>query len=311
MKLEVKNIHKNFGEKEVLHGVTFSVESGKALGLLGRNGAGKTTTIRILMDVFHANKGEVLMDGKPFVPSKYQIGYLPEERGLYPKRTVIDQMIYLARLRGIKAKQARENARKWLKRLEIPEYENRKLETLSKGNQQKVQLAATLVADPDIVILDEPFSGLDPVNSQILKEVVNELIADGKLVIFSSHQMSYVEEFCENIVIIHQGTVALEGNLKDIKHEYGQNRLILSAIGLTANELAEKLQKEFADLVQIDKIQKDSVVLELLSGHTRKELLNALAASALEVELFGSYTPSLNDIFVARVGEEGEVTDHE
>ena len=118
MKLEVKNIHKNFGEKEVLHGVTFSVESGKALGLLGRNGAGKTTTIRILMDVFHANKGEVLMDGKPFVPSKYQIGYLPEERGLYPKRTVIDQMIYLARLRGIKAKQARENARKWLKRLE-------------------------------------------------------------------------------------------------------------------------------------------------------------------------------------------------
>lgn len=210
MKLEVKDVHKSFGEKEVLHGINFSVESGKALGLLGRNGAGKTTTIRILMDVFHANSGEILMDGKKFVPSKFQIGYLPEERGLYPKRIVMDQMIYLAQLKGMGARAAKESAKKWLKRLEVAEYETKKLETLSKGNQQKVQLAATLVSDPDMVILDEPFSGLDPVNSQILKDVVNELIADGKLVIFSSHQMSYVEEFCENIAIINKGEVVLD-----------------------------------------------------------------------------------------------------
>lgn len=153
MKLEVKNLYKSFGEKEVLHGVSFQVESGKALGLLGRNGAGKTTTIRILMDVFHANSGEILLDGRKFIPSKHQIGYLPEERGLYPKRKVIDQMIYLANLRGMNSRDARESAKKWLARLEISEYEERKLETLSKGNQQKVQLAATLVNDPEIVIL--------------------------------------------------------------------------------------------------------------------------------------------------------------
>ena len=173
MKLEVKDIRKTFGDKEVLHGINFAVESGRALGLLGRNGAGKTTTIRILMDVFHANSGEILLDGKRFIQSKHQIGYLPEERGLYPKRTVLDQMIYLAALRGMKSREAKESAMKWAKRLEVDEYVARKLETLSKGNQQKVQLAATLVCNPEIVILDEPFSGLDPVNSQMLKDVVS------------------------------------------------------------------------------------------------------------------------------------------
>ena len=164
------------------------------------------------MDVFHANEGEILLNGVKFDPSKHQIGYLPEERGLYPKRTVMDQMIFLANLRGMKKADAKTNAMKWLKRLEVEEYATRKLETLSKGNQQKVQLAATLVTDPEIVILDEPFSGLDPVNSQILQEVVKELIASGKIVIFSSHQMSYVEEFCEDIVVINHGNVVLNAS---------------------------------------------------------------------------------------------------
>ena len=167
MKFELKDIHKSFGDKEILKGITFSVESGKALGLLGRNGAGKTTTIRTIMDVFHANSGEMILDGKPFNPQ-----YLPEERGLYLKRTVIDQMVYLARLRGVSKKTAVANAKKWLERLEVAEYANVLLETLSKGNQQKVQLASTLVCDPDIVILDEPFSGLDPVNTEILKNII-------------------------------------------------------------------------------------------------------------------------------------------
>ena len=229
MKLEVKDIRKTFGDKEVLHGINFAVESGRALGLLGRNGAGKTTTIRILMDVFHANSGEILLDGKRFIQSKHQIGYLPEERGLYPKRTVLDQMIYLAALRGMKSREAKESAMKWAKRLEVDEYVARKLETLSKGNQQKVQLAATLVCNPEIVILDEPFSGLDPVNSQILKDVVSELIREKRLVIFSSHQMSYVEEFCDDIAVIDHGQVVMAGELKEIKKEYGKNRLMLAA----------------------------------------------------------------------------------
>lgn len=306
MKLEVKGIHKSFGEKEILHGVSFEVESGKALGLLGRNGAGKTTTIRILMDVFHANSGEILIDGKKFVAAQYQIGYLPEERGLYPKRRVIDQMIYLALLRGMSRKAATENARKWLKRLEVEEYETRKLETLSKGNQQKIQLAATLVADPDIVILDEPFSGLDPVNSQILKDVVNELIAAGKLVIFSSHQMSYVEEFCDNIAIINQGEVVLAGQLKEIRKEYGKNRLVLAAGNVGQEKLAQKMEQEFAELVSVSGRKKDFLILELTEGHTAKEFLERLAKSDIEVERFGSYEPSLNDIFVSKVGEAEE-----
>lgn len=304
MKLEVKNIHKSFGEKEVLHGISFSVESGKALGLLGRNGAGKTTTIRILMDVFHANSGEILMDGKKFVPSKFQIGYLPEERGLYPKRTVSDQMVYLANLRGLSIKEAKENTNKWLKRLEVAEYADRKLETLSKGNQQKVQLAATLVANPDIVILDEPFSGLDPVNSQILKDVVNELIAEGKLVIFSSHQMSYVEEFCDNIAIINQGEVVLDGRLKEIKREYGRNRLVLAAVNYNVEQLADKIDREFEGMITVSDRKKEFLVLELADGRSSKEVLERLAGSDIEVERFGSYEPSLNDIFVAKVGEE-------
>ena len=303
MRLEVKDIHKKFGEKEVLHGISFQVESGKALGLLGRNGAGKTTTIRILMDVFHANSGEILLDGKKFVPAKHRIGYLPEERGLYPKRKVVDQMVYLAVLRGMKKGEAKESAKKWLARLEVSEYETKKLETLSKGNQQKVQLASTLVHNPEIVILDEPFSGLDPVNSQILKDVVNELIAEGRLVIFSSHQMSYVEEFCDNIAIINQGEVVLAGELKEIKKEYGRDRLMLSAEKLSVEELAQKVERDWQELVTVQERKKDFLVLALRDGADRRMCLEKLAKSDLVVERFGIFEPSLNDIFVSKVGE--------
>lgn len=304
MRLEVKEIRKSFGEKEVLHGVNFQVISGKALGLLGRNGAGKTTTIRILMDVFHPDSGEILLDGRKFVPSKHQIGYLPEERGLYPKRTVMDQMLYLAALRGMRPQEARISAEKWLARLEVSEYAARKLETLSKGNQQKVQLAATLVCNPEIIILDEPFSGLDPVNSQILKDVVNELIAQNRLVIFSSHQMSYVEEFCDNIAVIDHGQVVLAGELKEIKKEYGRNRLMLAAENYTMEELAEKTEKEWSDLVSVSGRKKEFLILELKEGADRRRVMERMIGSDVTVERFGSYEPSLNDIFVSKVGEE-------
>ncbi len=304
MKLEIKQICKSFGEKEILHGIDFEVESGKALGLLGRNGAGKTTTIRILMDVFHANSGEILLDGKPFVQKNCQIGYLPEERGLYPKRTVIEQMVFLARLRGMKQSDAKESAKKWLKRLEVSEYETRKLETLSKGNQQKVQLAATLVCNPDIIILDEPFSGLDPVNSQILKDVVNELIADNKLVIFSSHQMSYVEEFCDNIAIIDKGKVVLAGELKEIKKDYGKNRLMILAENMSLEDLQQTLEKDLSDLVTVVAKRKDCLVLEMKDGADKKQIMQKLTQTDIDIEKFGRYEPSLNDIFVEKVGEE-------
>ena len=305
MRLEVKDIHKSFGETEILKGISFSVESGKALGLLGRNGAGKTTTIRVLMDVFHANSGELLLDGKQFDPRKIQIGYLPEERGLYPKREIMEQMVYLARLRGISRRQAIANSKRWLTRLEVDQYAGKLLETLSKGNQQKVQLASTLVCDPDIVILDEPFSGLDPVNSQILQEVVQELIADGKIVIFSSHQMSYVEEFCEDIVIINHGEVALAGNLDEIKREFGENQLVISGVGMDVETFESVLVKEAGDLVTITGHSREEVIVRLCEGVTRKQLFTALAnIEDVEIEHFETHKPSLNDIFVAKVGEE-------
>lgn len=305
MKLEVKNITKTFGEKEILKGISFSVESGKALGLLGRNGAGKTTTIRILMDVFHANSGELLLDGEPFVQRNVQIGYLPEERGLYPKREVLEQMVYLARLRGVSKKQAIVNAKRWLERLEVAEYETKLLETLSKGNQQKVQLASTLVCDPDIVILDEPFSGLDPVNSQILQEVVQELITDGKIVIFSSHQMSYVEEFCEDIVIINHGGVVLEGNLAEIKRTFGENQLVVSGVGIAVDTFAGMMEERLSELITVTGHTKENVILRLKDGVERQQLFRTLAdMQDVVIEHFETYKPSLNDIFVAKVGEE-------
>lgn len=304
MKLELNNIKKSFEDKEILHGISFSVESGRALGLLGRNGAGKTTTIRIIMDVFHANDGDVLLDGKKFKPDGSQVGYLPEERGLYPKKVVLDQMVYLAMLRGMTKKQALASAAKWLEKLQVSEYTHRKLETLSKGNQQKVQLAATLVGEPDIVILDEPFSGLDPVNSQILKDVISELIADGKIVIFSSHQMSYVEEFCEDIVIINHGDVVLSGNLDEIKAEYGKGRKILSAENYSLNELADICRDKLTDKVDILGVNKHYVILDLKNDANQWNILDELKTLNVDIKTFGAYEPSLNDIFVSRVGEE-------
>ena len=303
MKLEVKNLRKSFGENEILHGISFSVENGKALGLLGRNGAGKTTTIRIIMDVFKANSGEVLLDGKPFLPKENQIGYLPEERGMYPKKKVVEQMVYFAGLRGMSAAAAKRSALKWLERLEISEYADRKLETLSKGNQQKVQLAQTLVCDPEIVILDEPFSGLDPVNSQILKDVVTELIADNKIVIFSSHQMSYVEEFCEDIAIINHGDIVLDGNIKAIKKEFGKDRLVIAAENYSLSELKAVLERDYADIVSIDGEKKEFLVLALKDGADKKKLMARLTESDIDVLRFGSYEPTLNDIFVAKAGD--------
>lgn len=304
MRLEVKELRKSFSENEVLHGISFSVESGKALGLLGRNGAGKTTTIRILMDVFKANSGEILIDGKKFKPRDYQIGYLPEERGLYPKKKVTEQIVYLAQLRGIPAKKAKESTKIWLEKLGIKEYANRTLDSLSKGNQQKVQLAQTLVCDPEIVILDEPFSGLDPVNAQILKDTVRELISKEKIVIFSSHQMSYVEEFCEEIAIINKGEIVLSGNLREIKKEFGNNRLILSANNLSLNDLESICKDKFNDLVIVNEIKKDYLVLELLNSTTKNQFLENILKENIDIEKFAVYEPDLTDIFVKKVGKE-------
>ncbi len=189
MEFEMKNVRKSFGSKEVLKDISFRTSSGKAFGLLGRNGAGKTTSIRILMDVFPTDSGEILFNGRPIDHSQVQFGYLPEERGLYPKKKIIEQLVYFAQLKGMNRGSAVRSVDSWLERLGMSEHRNKRLDTLSKGNQQKIQLITALAHNPEVVILDEPFSGLDPVNAMLLKDVVKEEIAKGKIVIFSSHQI--------------------------------------------------------------------------------------------------------------------------
>ena len=302
MILELQNIDKSFSGTQVLHGVSFSIHSGKALGFLGRNGAGKTTTIRILMGLFDADHGNILLDGKPFNPKEHSIGYLPEERGLYPKQKILEQLVYFGQLRGLSSRTSKENALYWLEELGVSEYKDKKLETLSKGNQQKVQIAETLLCHPDIVILDEPFSGLDPVNSQILKDIISNLISKGKLVIFSSHQMSYVEEFCEEIALIDKGSIILTGNLKSIKREYGMNRILFSSMDKQTDDLKSFLLNNISNIKIMD-IKTEDIIIELLEGKSKKELIKDLMDLNIDIEKFSIYEPRLTDIFVQKVGE--------
>ncbi|HCX65309.1 MAG TPA: ABC transporter ATP-binding protein [Eubacteriaceae bacterium] len=303
MHLEVKNVSKSFSATKVLKNVSFQVESGKALGLLGRNGAGKTTTIRILMNLFHADEGEILLDGERFCAKDHQIGYLPEERGLYPKKKVTEQLVYLGQLRGLSKREAKQKALKWLEKLGVSEYKDRKLETLSKGNQQKVQLAQTFFCEPQIIILDEPFSGLDPVNSQILKEIIRELIREDKLLIFSSHQMSYVEEFCEDITMIHYGEIVMEGNLRAIKREMGENRLVLRASKQSHEQLTPLLQRHFANRIEIQSSKENEAIVRLQRDETKEDFLKEVMDLNIEIEKFSIYEPTLEDIFIQKVGD--------
>jgi len=294
MILELKNIEKSFGEKKVLTGVSFKAEGGKAFGLLGRNGAGKTTSIRILMDVFPANSGEVLIDGQPIDYNKIDIGYLPEERGLYPKKIIIDQLTYFAELKGMSRKEAVKSIDYWLERLGMTEYRNKKLETLSKGNQQKIQLITALAHNPDIVILDEPFSGLDPVNAMLLKEVVKEQIANGKIVLFSSHQMSYIEEFCDSIAILNNGVVALHGDLHDIKRDYPRDRLVVKT------ETPDAIIADFGSSCTV--MDNGDLMIRLGSPSEKKTTMTRLVEN-YDIDEVKVYEPSLNDIFVEYAGD--------
>lgn len=294
MILELKNIEKSFGDKKVLTGVSFKAEGGKAFGLLGRNGAGKTTSIRILMDVFPANSGQVLMDGQPVDYKKIGIGYLPEERGLYPKKVIIEQLTYFAELKGMSRKAAVKAIDYWLDRLGMTEYRNKRLDTLSKGNQQKIQLITAVAHDPDIVILDEPFSGLDPVNAMLLKDVVKEQIAKGKIVLFSSHQMSYIEEFCDSIAILNKGVVAISGDLRDIKREYPRDRLVVRS------QENDKIAADFGDVC---KVMENGDLMIRLADPAEKKAVMARLVESYDIDEVKVYEPSLNDIFVEFAGD--------
>ena len=296
MNLTVNEIYKSFGEKQVLKGISFSAESGKALGILGRNGAGKTTLIRIIMQVFGADSGTVTLDGEPINTEELHIGYLPEERGLYPKQKIMTQLLYFAELKGVDKKSAKQTADKYFKELGIEQYKNVRLDTLSKGNQQKIQLIAALIANPDIVILDEPFSGLDPVNAGMLKNIVKELITEGKMVLFSSHQMNYIEEFCDDIVILNGGKSVLDGSIKKIKRSYARNVLEI-ATQESEKALSTVLNAALPFVSKAEMID-GKLTVTLKSEDSKPELIKFAAENIPDIDGISVKEPTLADIFI-------------
>lgn len=300
MILEFRNIEKSFGDKKVLKGINFTAKSGVANGYLGRNGSGKTTSFRVLLDIFKPDKGEILLDGKPLDHSKVKIGYLPEERGMYDGVGLVDQLAYFGMLKGMTKKAARDEAKKWLDFFEL-EGNKQALKTLSKGNAQKIQIIQSVMNNPDILVFDEPFSGLDPVNVGKLKEIITEFIKKDKLVIFSSHQMPVVETFCEDINILEQGKIVLSGNLDYIKKQLGHGKMILSVSNLEKEELLANLNSIPIGIEY--SLVPEGVLLDFKEEGAKKELLAKLSTSSFNVEEFKLYKPSLEEIFVSQVGK--------
>ena len=300
MILEFKNVEKSFGNKKVLKGVNFTAKSGVANGYLGRNGSGKTTSFRILLDIFKPDKGEILLDGKPLDHSKVKIGYLPEERGMYDGVGLVDQLTYFGMLKGMKKKAAQTEAKKWLEYFDLKD-DKQALKTLSKGNAQKIQIIQSVMNDPDILVFDEPFSGLDPVNVSKLKEIINNFIKRDKLVLFSSHQMPVVETFCEDIHILEKGEIVLSGNLDYMKKQLGHGKMILSVSNITNQELYANLRSL---PMGIDlSLKPEGVLLDFKEPGAKRELLNKLAGSSFDIEEFKLYKPTLEEIFKEQVGK--------
>ena len=299
MILEFINVEKSFGAKKVLKGVKFTAKSGVANGYLGRNGSGKTTSFRILLDIFKPDKGQILLDGKKLDHKKVKIGYLPEERGMYDGVGLVDQLTYFGMLKGMKKKAAQTEAKKWLEYFDLKD-DKQALKTLSKGNAQKIQIIQSVMNDPDILVFDEPFSGLDPVNVSKLKEIINNFIKRDKLVLFSSHQMPVVETFCEDIHILEKGEIVLSGNLDYMKKQLGHGKMILSVSNITNQELYANLRSL---PMGIDlSLKPEGVLLDFKEPGAKRELLNKLAGSSFDIEEFKLYKPTLEEIFKEQVG---------
>ena len=300
MILEFINVEKSFGAKKVLKGVNFTVKSGVANGYLGRNGSGKTTSFRILLDIFKPDKGQILLDGKKLDHKKVKIGYLPEERGMYDGVGLVDQLTYFGMLKGMKKKAAQTEAKKWLEYFDLKD-DKQALKTLSKGNAQKIQIIQSVMNDPDILVFDEPFSGLDPVNVSKLKEIINNFIKRDKLVLFSSHQMPVVETFCEDVHILEKGEIVLSGNLDYMKKQLGHGKMILSVSNITNQELYANLRSL---PMGIDlSLKPEGVLLDFKEPGAKRELLNKLAGSSFDIEEFKLYKPTLEEIFKEQVGK--------
>ena len=304
MQLEIRNLNKSYGQKQVLFDVNFTASSSNTLGLLGRNGHGKSTTMKIIMGIIYEDSGEVLLDGSPLSRTSVKLGYLPEERGLYQKINILDQMVYFGTLRGMAGPKAKKAATDLLERLEMTEYLKKNAITLSKGNQQKIQLAIALMNDPDIIILDEPFSGLDPVNSRIMQEIIEEASRRSKLIIFSSHQMSQVEEFCRDICIIKEGRVMLTGSLGNIKESYPKNRLSLVPEPGCREDLLSIITNHLLVFITSYTEENGAFILHLKKEEFKNQIIQLLAEKSAKVNAISVVQPTLLQIFLEKVGDD-------
>ena len=296
MGLVVQNVKKSYGDKTVVDGISFEMNHPGVFGLLGTNGAGKTTTIRMILGILKKDSGEINWNGKKVERKNVNFGYLPEERGIYPKIKIIEQLTYFAKLKGMKEAPAKEEIKKWAEKLKVSDYLEMTAEKLSKGNQQKIQFIASILHSPELIILDEPFSGLDPVNTELLKNVIIELVKEGKYIIMSSHQMSSIEEFCTEVLILNKGKTVLQGNLNDIKSKYPANR-----ISVIADRNIDNIIKDLGLEIYIEK--DNNYEIKIQSEEDGYKLFKQLSNQDVTVTKFEIKKPSLNDIFIEKVGE--------
>ena len=299
MSLYVNNITKSYGNKKVVDNLSFILDKPCIFGLLGTNGAGKTTTIRMILNILKIDEGTITWNGKEVDRKKVNFGYLPEERGLYPKSKIITQLLYFAELKGMKKDFAIKNINKWAKILKVTEYLNLTPDKLSKGNQQKIQFMMAIIHNPDLIVLDEPFSGLDPVNSKLIKEVILNLVKQGKYIIMSAHEMYTIEEFCTDLIILNKGKTVLQGNLKEIRNSYPINKLFIET-----NEDIKKYLNKYK--LTINSCHENIYEVAITSEEAAYKLLENLVDNKIKIIKFELERPSLNEIFIEKVGDKNE-----
>ncbi|MFD2208413.1 ABC transporter ATP-binding protein [Virgibacillus halophilus] len=295
MTLFLQEVTKRFGNLTAVDQLSLEIPEKEMFGFLGGNGAGKTTTFRMILGLLDITEGKITWDGESIGYNKsHLIGYLPEERGLYPKLRVDEQLVYLGKLHGMTKKEVLSELSFWLERFKVPEYKEKKVEELSKGNQQKIQFISAVIHKPKLLILDEPFSGLDPINVELLKEAVIDMKEQGTSIVFSSHRMEHVEELCEHLCILQKGKQVVQGSLRDIKHSYGKKNLIIHA------DFPLEFLQQYPGVVQFKK-SVNGCELKIGSEDVAKSIFSALEGKGF-VRKFAIEEPSLNDIFIEKVG---------
>ena len=294
--LSVQHLKKYFESQKAVDDISLTIDRGQIFGLLGPNGAGKTTLIRMITGIFYPDEGEILLNGKPFDPIKdvAQIGYMPEERGLYKKMKVGEQALYLAQLKGLSRKEAKQRIDKWFSRFGMESWWDKKVEDLSKGMGQKLQFVTTVLHDPSLIILDEPFSGLDPVNSNLIKDEIFRLANEGATIIFSTHRMEQVEEICNHIALVNKGKKILDGTVKDTKQQYKLNQYKIEGEGL---ERVDRITAPFTVISETE----NGIRLQIKEGNNQNAVLQFLISQGVSIHAFQELLPSLNEIFIRLV----------